>query len=266
MKKKTRSWLLIFVFTAVFFFIVNRVFVFSPTTVERVSSMILYPFLHLQRTVVNSMNTWVYNRKTAAQLRKELVQVMLERDELYAENVALKTTGVYAEQIKELLEFKERYEQDQIIAHILLRHIGKDAHYILVDAGEKKGIAVDMPVIYKNNLLGRVVEVWPWYSKVILTTDATCKVSAECTDTKIRGIHQGDNKTQQTLLTHVSHLLQLKKNDLIISSGEGLIFPRGFALGNIEDFEVQGLQYKITIRPPLSIHCLDCCAILPNRS
>ncbi len=187
----------------------------------------------------------------------------LERDELYEKNIALQSSCAYANEIQEVLDFKNRYEGYQVaIAHILTRHISRDGHYLLVDAGENKHIKVGMPVVYKNILLGRVAEVWPQYSKVILTTDRACKVAAVCVETNVHGIHEGMNTTQETSLAHVSHLLQLKDNDLIISSGEGLIFPRGFALGTIEHFELAGLHYKVTVRPLLDIHCLDYCSIL----
>jgi rod shape-determining protein MreC len=266
-KKKRGTWLISFVVLALLFFSLHRIFFFSPSVLERLSSYILYPVLQLQTYIVDPIQSRIRNAKTVSCLQQELAQTMLERDELYAQNVALQTELDYASKIKELLLFKKRYaSHNQLIVRILLRHISDDAHYVLVDAGEDKKITPDMPVIYKNSLIGRVTEVWPHYSKVVLTTDATCKVAAECLRTKIRGIHQGMNTTQETGLAHVSHLLKLEKNDLLVSSGEGLIFPRGFSLGIIEDCKVNGLTYAVKVRPPFSIHAIDCCSIVRGKA
>jgi rod shape-determining protein MreC len=66
----------------------------------------------------------------------------------------------------------------------------------------------------------------------------------------------------QTAFMHVSHLAQLKEDDLIISNGKGLIFPRGFGLGRISAFHEDGLHYAVTVKPLLDLSTIDYCYLI----
>ena len=68
-----------------------------------------------------------------------------------------------------------------------------------------------MIAVFKDCLVGRVVEVYPYYSKVILITDPTCKVAAICTSTNVKGIHEGMLSLTTTKLSFVNHLEEVKK-------------------------------------------------------
>jgi cell shape-determining protein MreC len=62
----------------------------------------------------------------------------------------------------------------------------------------------------------------------------------------------------------VSHLDTLKEGDLVISQGEGLIFPRGFGLGRVKSYELDGVQYHVTIEPLLDVSTLTFCLLLKS--
>lgn len=62
--------------------------------------------------------------------------------------------------------------------------------------------------------------------KTLTKSGALCRLGAS-------GIHEGLNTPSLSALKYVSHLESVAINDLIISSGEGLVFPRGFALGTV---------------------------------
>ncbi len=102
-----------------------------------------------------------------------------------------------------------------------------------------------MIAVYKGCLLGRVCEVYPWFSKLELITDKSCKIAAHGLLSKASGIYQGTNSESLAQLNHVSHLAMLQDNDVLISSGEGLVFPRGFGLGKIKRFHVDGLFFYL---------------------
>ena len=169
----------------------------------------------------------------------------------------------YDHDIKELADFKKRYEESHgHIAQILMKHFSDQSHFFLIDIGTRQGIKPDMVAVYKNCLIGKVAEVYPFYSKVVLITDKTCKVAAYCAQTHASGIHEGSNQSEQTMLNHVSHLSVMKEGDLILSSGEGLIFPQGFALGNVMSCKPNGLLYTVHVEPLVDMHALAYCLII----
>lgn len=170
----------------------------------------------------------------------------------------------FSENTKEIRSFLDRYKTDTgRIAHVLVKNFDGE-HYFLIDAGSKQGIKRDMVAVYKDSLVGRVVEVYPSYCKVLLITDPHCKVAAVCSQTGTKGIHEGLGNTQFTALGYVDPQQPIKEGDLVLSSGEGMLFPYGYALGTIQSFENDGHSYTISVEPSVNVKRLDYVYIVPQ--
>lgn len=264
MRRKQKSLVIWAIVSILFFFLAQRLSFISTKLINETSSYLVYPVLVMQRLIVDPIKSWREQRMTVNELKATIEQLHQERESLLAELIKLEATRVYAEQTKEVRDFIARYDEQANIhtAQILARHFSETAHFYLVDAGSNQGIEPDMVAVYNNVLIGRVVEVYPWYSKVRLITDAACKVSAYCAHTKASGIHEGKNNDTETQLCYVSHLDSVHENDLVISSGEGLIFPAGFALGRIAAVKRDNLYHHVTIKPLMDLRAIHYCVLM----
>ena len=243
--------------------IINRLLYFSPGLLERSSSYCMYPILITQRTIATPLKQFFERRRTVDELNTALKKLALEHSHVRQENIELNALLDYHAQIEELVDFKKRYANHRgIIAQVLTKQFSEQSHYFLIDAGERKGIKPDMVAIYNNCLVGRVVEVYPLYSKVVLITDKSCKVAAFCSKTKSAGIYCGTNDLVTGTLAQVSHLDMIQQDDLLLSSGEGLVFPRGFALGKIRAYHTPGLFHTIVTEPLLDMRTLHHCHLI----
>ena len=243
--------------------VVNRLLYFSPGLLERSSSYCMYPILVTQRTIVTPLKQFFDRRRTVSELTAALEKLKLEHSYALQENIELNALLDYHTNIEELVDFKKRYTNHQgIIAQVLTKQFSEQSHYFLIDAGERKGIKPDMVAIYNNCLIGRVVEVYPLYSKIVLITDKSCKVAASCAKTKSLGIYCGTNDLVAGTLTQVSHLDKIQHDDLLLSSGEGLVFPRGFALGKIRSYHTPGLFHMIVTEPLVDMRTIHHCHII----
>jgi rod shape-determining protein MreC len=235
----------------------------QPSIWEYTSSYITYPFLRACSGVVNPITGWFYERSLARDLLIRHIQLLNDYADLQQEYIRCRAEHDIQDDTQELFEFNKEYNQNQgHVAQIMMRHISDQSHYYLVDAGAHHGIETDMVALYKECLVGRVTHVYPHYCKVVLITDALCKIAAYCSETKASGIHEGLNQTNATTLRHVSHLATMREGDLILSSGEGLIFPRGFAIGTVESFTHDRLLYSITVKPLLDFNTLTYCTLV----
>lgn len=181
----------------------------------------------------------------------EIASLQHQLTVLQMQNVRLRAALSFAQDIKDLHVFNQRYQGRGTIAQVIARHITADAHYYLIDAGTDKNITKDMIVLHNNNLVGKVIEVFPWYSKVALITDRHCKVASYCYQTHAHGIAEGENVHNRLTLRYVDHLAQIADGDTVFSSGQGLVFPAGFALGTVKEHAQEGL-YKTVIIEPMS--------------
>lgn len=251
-----------FVVVALLFLGLSRLLKIGEGTLEHGASYALYPFLLIQKKVSNKLSSWRFYRQSNEELAKHLERCSTLQEKLQQEVIELKSLINYRELTASQEDFLKRYATDRaLIVQVLLKNFEK-SHFFLIDAGEKKGITKDMIAVFKDCLLGRVVEVYPFYSKVVLITDPTCKVAAVCTSNNVKGIHEGMLNLKTTKLSFVSHLEEVKKDDLVISSGEGLIYPRGFGLGRVKEWERDGYTCCILLEPLIDFTKIEYCTLI----
>ncbi len=227
-----------------------------------VSSYIAYPVLQGYRVAVAPIKQWKNRKDTMAQVRSQLDELNDEVGNLRAQNIYLRASMAYMQGIDELRAFKKLYQKEGKIARVMARDFSRQSHHFYIDLGAQDTIEKDMVVTYKNNLIGKISEVYPWYSKVCLVTDRRCKVAGYCATTKANGIHEGANIYGVTLLCHVSHLAEVEQGELLISSGEGLLFPEGLALGTVASCQQEGLYKNIRVKPLCNLEDLEYCSVV----
>lgn len=233
--------------------------------IEHCASYLVFPFLKLQMELVHiagvSSSEWIHVWKR----EKEYKQIVVERDDLRAQLIALQAEAAVKEETKELQAFSEQYQDYSVrLVRILEKQYQQDDHFFLIEGGVNQGIKKDTAVVYKNCLVGRISEVFPWYSKVTLITDACCKVASYCQQTKTPGIYCGSYSLQEGLLAHVGHLATVQEGDTIFSSGQGLVFPKGFGIGTITSFSKNegDMQYTIAVKPFVDFNAIAYCFVL----
>ncbi len=240
----------------------HRIIYFTPGTVDTFFSFCSYPVLVVQSRVMQPVRDFFQFRKSREQLEHQVTHLSEQYSALQQEHIQLLAQINYMHDVQELVDYKKRYQTDNaLLAQVIQKSITPQEHYLFINAGSRKGVRQDMVAIFKNNLVGRVTQVFPWYSKVVLVTDQRCKVAAYCSKTKATGIFEGVNSSHAQL-THVSHLDTVHVGDLLLSSGEGLLFPQGFSLGTIEQVQPNGLSYDITIKPSIELADISYCYIM----
>lgn len=237
----------------------------EPRFFERSLSYITYPILCCYRIVLSQFR-YIQAKSIARKELEILVNEYREKHEqVTAQLVAAQAVLGCLQDIQEIVDFKKRYFTEYAVcAQVLMRHFSNSEQSFILDAGAQRGVTVDMVVVYKNCLIGRVVKVYPFYSKVMLITDALAKIPAVCVKTGSQGIYEGMGQDNEAAVSYISHLNSVETGDMIITSGDGLIYPKGFGLGYITDcaLDDEGFNYKIRVKPLLDIRHISYCYIL----
>jgi rod shape-determining protein MreC len=227
-----------------------RVITIAPGLVDAGAAFCSYPLVVMQYVVVKPWHRWHERKLSLQELADAVVSYRQQVSSLMAENIALKTSLLHVGQMDEVLHFSKRYQSDTlVVGQVILKQFTDTSHFFLLDVGTKRGICKDMIAVRDNYLIGRVSEVYPYYCRVTLITDKTSKVPVICVNTKTQGILEGTSSRREGTMNFVSHLLPLAVDDLVISSGDGLIYPKGFAVGTIKDFTLNsmGVTYQVTV-------------------
>jgi len=229
---------------------------------KQACSVAAYPLLRIQQAIVEPFKQWLHGRRTAYKLEQILQETRTESEKLLAENIKLKSANSNLHDTETLRSFCARYESNCMRqAQIIARYLGEDTQYLLINAGTAHGVEPDMAVTYNATLLGKISEVYRWYSKVSLVTDHTCKVAVYSDVNHCKGIHEGANNETETTLSYVDHLQPVETNELLISSGEGLVFPEGFGVARIKKRENGALYHTITTTPLCDLRAISHCAV-----
>jgi rod shape-determining protein MreC len=133
---------------------------------------------------------------------------------------------------------------------------------LTIDAGSSAGIAVDMPVIAPQGVVGKVIEVWSNGAKVQVLTDPDFAVGVQTpprpgspATTGVASPLQGSND----LTVQLAPGTKLVKGDPIVTSALSTLFPAGLSVGTVVSATTQpgNVGVTATIKPYVDIAALQ---------
>lgn len=169
--------------------------------------------------------------------------------ELESEVGRLRELSKENERLRKLLEFKDTFAGKKVAARIIGWDPAPWRKTIILDKGANQGIKKDMAVIVPDGLVGRVLEVGPSTSRVILLTDADSRVSAIAEESRSQGVLSGNGNSELTL-----EYMEIESTTIVgesvSTSGLNGLFPKGIRIGKItaigKDMTGLHLQAKVT--------------------
>jgi rod shape-determining protein MreC len=177
-------------------------------------------------------------------LRKQLN----DRNELYLENSRLRS----------LLSFKESIPYKVIAARVIGRDPSNWSSAVIVDKGSSNGIKNGFVSVTFYGLVGRVVETSATTSKIMLLNDPNLSVSAIIQRSRQEGLVCG-SLGGNLIMKYLPKDSDIKKSDIILTSGLTNIFPKGLAVGMVVDIgqEFSSLTNYAIIRPAVDFSALE---------
>ena len=104
--------------------------------------------------------------------------------------------------------------------------------FVMIRAGQDAGMKVGMPVVYKQALLGKLVEVGQHASKVLLIQDTNSVVPVMIPSLKDEALLKGNNTSSMRIIHQKGNDL-VSQEDLLITSGHQGLFPPGLVVGKV---------------------------------
>jgi rod shape-determining protein MreC len=123
---------------------------------------------------------------------------------------------------------------------------------IELDKGSDDGIAVDMPVVSGDGLVGRVVQVSSSRSVVRLITDPASSVGVRFARSNEVAIAEGEGAHRKLSVSFVDLGVELRRRELAVTSGlNDSVFPAGIPVGRVDAASTpEGeLQQDVSMNP-----------------
>ncbi len=187
---------------------------------------------------------------------KRYVALNAEYREAVATNVRL----------SQLLDLKQNFNGPILTAHVIGRDPALWFKTMTIDKGISAGIKKGMPVVTVEGVVGQVINVSPRYAKVLLATDPNSAVDAIIQSNRALGIIKGDGQVYR--LDYVLKDSAVVKDDLIVTSGMGGVFPKGLLIGQVLEVgnDKRGMFHNITVRPAVNFRELEYVTIILQTS
>ena len=128
----------------------------------------------------------------------------------------------------------------------------------LLDQGQDHGVKRGFPVLTEGGIMGRIVETYPHYSKVMLIVDRNSGADAMVQRNRVRGILQGKGGNRCSL-DYVPKSADIQVGDLVLASGLGGVYPKGMIFGKVSQAnkKTQGVFQDIEVTPAVDLSALE---------
>jgi rod shape-determining protein MreC len=120
-----------------------------------------------------------------------------------------------------------------LVASILNVDLDPFRHRVLVDKGAREGVFKGQAVLDAEGIFGQVAQVHAETAEVILITDAEHAIPVQSNRSGLRTIAVGTGDSGRLSLPFVTGESDLKAGDLLISTGIGGVFPRGYPVAEV---------------------------------
>jgi rod shape-determining protein MreC len=156
-------------------------------------------------------------------------------DELELRNRELATRAAEADRLAVLLSLREAHpEAPMIAAQVIGASADPASHTVFINRGERDRIRRNQAVITADGIVGKIVEVFPTTSQVLLINDKDSGVGALFVDTRTHGVVKGYGDPDPRM-EYVVNDERVRPGQVILTSGEDRIFPKGLLVGTVLD-------------------------------
>ena len=233
-KSVTNFYLLIFlVSSSILSVIVDLKYPSSNHVRVAINDFVVNPIQYIAKTPSNFFYKFMKEKETINQLKAKIVE--LEKNNKIME-INLQKIDILENEVSRLRDIKRKIA-DKIknikIAKVTQRDVIPNKKSLQMNIGSKNNIKVGQTVMGTNGLVGQVVEVNMYSSKVLLITDINSNVPAIITRSGKQIIIRGRSQDDFLEISFLANDSDIRSGDLIVSSGQAGRFISGLNVGRV---------------------------------
>ena len=181
-------------------------------------------------------------------VREENQRMKKELDRIHLENQYLRTQLSTADRARSLAIFQAQSPTKTLAAHIIGNTTDSGAKAVFIDRGSNSGVQKEMAVITPDGIVGKVTDVYPIASLVLLITDPTFAAGVISEKNRVHGTLKGQGYGT-VMVDHVQNEENVEPGEWFYTSGDDRIFPKGLPAGQATVVRPGKTQKEIYVTP-----------------
>ena len=216
-------------------------------------------------TPVEGGGTWTFSKLSGVwtgyvdlhNARAENRQLRAEIGELRLRNRELESEAGEASRLSVLLNFREAHpEVAMLAAQVIGASADPSSHTLFINRGARDRLRLNLGVITPDGVVGKLVEVFPSTSQVLLINDKESGVGALLATSRTQGVVKGTGDPNP-IMDYVVNDEKVRPGEAILTSGEDRIFPKGLLIGTVTN-SVAGYPFQtIHVQPATRLDRLE---------
>ncbi|MCU6501119.1 rod shape-determining protein MreC [Rugamonas sp. A1-17] len=206
-------------------------------TVRKVAGTVLYPLQMaalLPRDAIYGVGDYF---STLSSLEKQVRE--LKRQQIAGALVLQQAQLQTAEnnQLRRLMDAREHLPVKSMLAEILYDARDVNSRKVILDRGTQQGVALGLPVIDSQGVVGQVTRVFPFTSEVTLLTDKEQAIPVQLLRNGLRSVAYGRGKSGALELRFTAPNADIQVGDIVVTSGLDGVYPAGLAVARVSQVE-----------------------------
>jgi rod shape-determining protein MreC len=191
-------------------------------------------------------------------VRRENAELVRQLEEYKQRQVRFHEAQQALTRLEALLDLKRQVALPVIGARVIAYDPSLWSRSAIIDQGKAQGVKAGLPVLAPQGLVGRVVEVYPQYSKVMLIVDRKSGADAMVQRTRVRGVLKGKGGNRCSL-EFVPKNADVQVGDLVLASGLVGLYPKGLVFGKVTAANKKnpGVFQEIEVTPSADLSTLE---------
>jgi rod shape-determining protein MreC len=191
-------------------------------------------------------------------VRRQNAELQRQLEEYKQREVHFQEAEQALTRLETLLDLKRQVALPVIGARVIAYDPTLWSRAAIINQGKAQGVKEGLPVLAPQGIAGRIVAVYPEYSKVMLIVDRKSSADAMVQRTRIRGMLKGKGGNRCSL-EFVPKSADVQVGDLVLASGLVGLYPKGLVFGKVTAANKKnpGVFQEIEVSPNVDLSTLE---------
>jgi len=233
-------------------------------SIEGLGSMLTMPFQKGYNSVQHGIHMLWAGFTELGEVRDQLKKTREKLQRYEAMTEELSEIKRENERLRQLLNLAPQVSYESVPASIISKDPDNWFRTIIINRGANDGIKINMPVIAfsgeEKAVVGKVTEVRGSVSRIMPIISTDMRLGVIFQESRYPGLLTGYTANSNlSLMDYVSKSATVKFGDVIVTSGQGGVFPAGLRVGKVlKSFVTESSAYqKVVIKPYIDFNQVE---------